>query len=126
VSQDVNNFKTCWPRDPETGIVYDRGHLLGNQLGGPGDDRRNLVPLYSTANRQYMRNIENQIADYIQETGVAVFYTATPEYDGSNPVPDEVILNAWAILPTGGAMPLDVNTPQGEKFLLNYPVVNKQ
>ncbi|WP_374121204.1 DNA/RNA non-specific endonuclease [Streptomyces sp. RS2] len=41
----------------------NRGHLLGDQLGGSGTDRRNLVALHGVPNRKpYMAKVESEVA----------------------------------------------------------------
>jgi DNA/RNA non-specific endonuclease len=70
-----------------------RGHLLGNQLGGSGDDVRNLVTLQQRpANSPVMRDFETQVRRAV-ENGQVVEYSSTPIYNGSNPVPRGVTLN---------------------------------
>lgn len=71
-----------------------RGHLLGNQLGGSGDDARNLVTLQQNpANSPVMRDYETQVRNTV-ETGENVDYTVTPVYAGDNLVPKELALAA--------------------------------
>lgn len=94
----------------------DRGHLLGRQLGGAGNDLRNLVPLYPVPNQTVMRGIENQIAGLIQG-GATVFYTATPTYDGTSLIPSSVAVSAFQITPDG---PLPIALPNGG-IVLNTP-----
>lgn len=64
----------------------DRGHLLAGQLGGSGEDLRNLVPLFPQANRTVMKKNEGRIAARIQ-AGETMYYSVTPEYEGANLVP---------------------------------------
>ncbi|WP_433649917.1 DNRLRE domain-containing protein [Micromonospora zamorensis] len=90
--KDKPGFKESFPKGSKAG--FDRGHLLGRQLGGSGYDRRNLVPLYPRANRVTMKAFENQIAASI-EAGNTVYYTATPNYVGDNPVPTSITMEAW-------------------------------
>lgn len=44
---------------------YVQGHLLNEQLGGPGDDARNLVPFTSQANAIHKTKVENQIKNLV-------------------------------------------------------------
>lgn len=73
---------------------HARGHLLGNQLGGAGNDKRNLVPLFQNpANHPEMSSFERQVRKAV-EGGEVVEYTAVPIYRGSDPVPIGVTLTA--------------------------------
>lgn len=57
-----------------------RGHLYGNQLGGPGDDRRNLVTLTQHPfNSPQMSNFESGVARRVR-AGEAIEYTSKPLY----------------------------------------------
>ena len=72
-----------------------RGHLLGKQLGGSGDDPRNLVTLtHRGCNTPYMRDFENAVREAV-EGGQQVDYRVTPIYDGDNPVPVGVTMEAF-------------------------------
>ena len=71
-----------------------RGHLLGKQLGGSGDERKNLVTLtHRGCNTPYMRDFENAVRDAV-EGGQNVDYRVTPIYEGNNPVPVGVTMEA--------------------------------
>lgn len=73
---------------------HARGHLLGNQLGGSGDDPRNLVTLFQNpANHPAMSILEGQVRDAV-ESGQTVIYTATPIYQGDNLVPSGITISA--------------------------------
>jgi hypothetical protein len=69
-----------------------RGHLLARQLGGSGSDPRNLVTMEQTpANSPVMRDFENQVRAAVED-GQTVDYSATPIYDGDNPIPQGITL----------------------------------
>jgi hypothetical protein len=89
------------PNPPGWRSGMDRGHLLARSLGGSGSDLRNLVSLYKTPNQIIMRAIEDQISEMVQGQGATVFYSATPSYNGANPIPTQVEINAWQITPQG-------------------------
>ena len=101
-------FAESFPKGMRKGM--QRGHLLGTQLGGVGDDLRNLVPLYPKANSPTMRDYENYVAGVIA-AGNTVFYTSKPVYNGDNPIPTGVTLQAW--------------TSSGEQ-ILGVTVLNRQ
>jgi hypothetical protein len=57
-----------------------RGHLLGRQLGGSGENPANLVTLYQQrANTPVMRDYETMVADAVR-SGQTVHYEVTPLY----------------------------------------------
>lgn len=57
-----------------------RGHLLGRQLGGSGEEDGNLVALYQRrANSPVMRDYENAVADAV-ERGETIRYRVRPVY----------------------------------------------
>lgn len=88
----------CWPENTQ------RGHLVAKSLGGSGSDPWNLVPLYRRANSPEMSNVEFRIFTIVQDSGMTVYYTATPEYSiihPAEPKPDKVIINAWEAKPGG-------------------------
>lgn len=63
---------------------HSRGHLIGRQLGGTGDDSRNLTTLYQTpVNSPYMTKYENQIRKAMDD-GETIRYRVTPIYEGSD------------------------------------------
>jgi RHS repeat-associated protein len=92
----------------------NRGHLLANQLGGTGLDRRNLVALYGTPNRSQMRKVENKVSAMVQ-AGQTVYYQVSAHYTGRNGAPDYLSIT-WANLDTGdnSGGPITIwNTPTG-------------
>lgn len=71
-----------------------RGHLLGNQLGGHGGDRRNLVSLtQNPANHPKMSMAERKIRQAV-EGGQSVEYKITPTYKGTQLRPTGIKLKA--------------------------------
>ena len=89
---------------------HARGHLLGSQLGGSGDDSRNLVTLYQNpTNHPVMSGFERQVRKAVQN-GETVVYTSTPIYKNNNLLPSGITLSAQG---SGG-------------FNLNVTVINKK
>jgi hypothetical protein len=79
----------------QAGDSWQRGHLLGSQLGGNGHSTwANMVPLHLAANKSVMVMCENRIAEYILACGDCVTYSATPVYTGNNLHPDYILLEA--------------------------------
>ncbi|MFE7464218.1 DNA/RNA non-specific endonuclease, partial [Streptomyces sp. NPDC057499] len=74
------------PRGYRGGGTFHRGHLLARQLGGKGEDLRNLVPLFARVNTPEMKGYEDDLARRIR-TGEHMNYDVKPEYDGTSPIP---------------------------------------
>ncbi|ALS00370.1 DNA-entry nuclease [Enterococcus silesiacus] len=63
--------------------LHSRGHLIGRQLGGSGDDPRNLTTLYQTpVNTPYMTKYENQVRQAL-DNGETIRYRVIPVYEGT-------------------------------------------
>ena len=77
--------------------LYNRSHLIGFQLAGENDNKRNLITATRTCNAKGMLPFENMIADYIKETGNHVIYRVTPIYEGSNLVASGVQMEAMSV-----------------------------
>lgn len=89
-----------------------RGHLNARQLGGSGDDMRNLVTLtQSPANSPWMQNFERSVARRVRD-GEVVEYFATPLYGGRLP-PSAIALTAHGA--RGGTSALVVGNPVGRR-----------
>lgn len=88
-----SDFTTANPVTPPDS--WQRGHLLGSQLGGNGHSTwANMVPLHLNANKSLMVMCENRIVEYINACGDCVIYSATPVYSGNNLHPNYVLLEA--------------------------------
>ncbi|RMI89671.1 hypothetical protein BIU87_30280 [Streptomyces sp. ZS0098] len=107
-------LKAPWPvedwGDNPKGIKsgMHRGHLLARQLGGDGEDRRNLVPLYARVNTPEMRDIETEIAERIQGNET-ILYSVIPDYGSGGNVPTSLTLTAVG----------------NKGYRLNYPLINQ-
>ncbi|MFD3531264.1 DNRLRE domain-containing protein [Streptomyces sp. NPDC058664] len=116
VPRPMRNFPETVTPGFKPGQDMNRGHLLGNQLGGSGTEMRNLVSLYARPNQRVMAAYENQVADMVAK-GQTVYYEVTANYTGKNAVPDSLTIK-WLNLDTG-EMPRDPitiwNTPTGLK-----------
>ncbi|MBO0439325.1 DNA/RNA non-specific endonuclease [Candidatus Enterococcus ikei] len=73
---------------------HSRGHLIGRQLGGSGDDSRNLTTLYQTpVNTPFMTKYENQIRQALDK-GETIRYRVTPVYEGTELLCKQIDLEA--------------------------------
>lgn len=64
--------------------LYNRCHLIGYQLTGENANESNLITGTRSFNVEGMLPFENEVADYIHETGNHVMYKVTPIYDGDD------------------------------------------
>lgn len=62
--------------------LYNRCHLIGYQLTGENANERNLITGTRYLNVEGMLPFEDEVADYIQETGDRVLYRVTPDFKG--------------------------------------------
>ncbi len=62
------------------GKRYIAGHLLNNNLGGPGNDARNLTAIPATANTQQFESSEKEVKSLVNEEGLFVRYEVLVDY----------------------------------------------
>ena len=77
--------------------LYNRCHLIGFQLAGENANERNLITGTRYMNVVGMLPFENQVAEYVKETGNHVLYRVTPRYEGSNLVAEGVQMEARSV-----------------------------
>ncbi|WP_083904485.1 DNA/RNA non-specific endonuclease [Nocardiopsis kunsanensis] len=75
------------------GYAYNKGHLLGRQLGGSGSDARNLVNLHRRANFPVMERYERRVRDSVN-SGEDVIYSVRPVYGSDTNVPSFIHIQA--------------------------------
>lgn len=74
--------------------LYNRCHLIGYQLSGQNANERNLITGTRYMNVTGMEPLENEVAQYIKDTGNHVRYRVTPMFRGNNLVADGVLMEA--------------------------------
>jgi len=83
------------------GWIYNRCHLIGWQLTAEGDNELNLITgtryLNVGVGERGMLLFENQVADYIKETGNHVLYRVTPIYEGNNLVCSGLLMEGYSV-----------------------------
>lgn len=77
--------------------LYNRCHLIGFQLAGENANEKNLITGTRYLNVDGMLPYENQVAEYVKDTGHHVLYRVTPVYKGDNLVADGVVLEAASV-----------------------------
>lgn len=89
----VQNFY----EDVEGGALYNRCHLIGFQLSGENANEENLITGTRYMNVEGMLPFEDEVADYIRQTGNHVLYRVTPIYEGDNLVASGVQMEAQSV-----------------------------
>ena len=90
------------------GYIYNRCHLLGWQLTGEDANKKNLITGTKYINIEGMLPFENEIADYVKETGNHVMYRVTPIFVGNNLVASGVQLEAYSVEDSGAEICFNV------------------
>ena len=74
---------------------HNRGHLIGNHLGGPGDEKDNLVTLTAGTNHPFMYEYEDAVRRCVlANPGTSFTYTVECIYDGYQETPGFAIPGA--------------------------------
>lgn len=77
--------------------LYNRCHLIGYQLTGENANEKNLITGTRYMNVEGMLPFENEVAEYIEETGHSVLFRVTPVYEGNNLVASGVQMEAQSV-----------------------------
>ena len=77
--------------------LYNRCHLIGYQLTGENANKKNLMTGTRYLNVTGMLPFENQIADYMKETGNHVLLKVTPDFRNDELVARGLIMEAYSI-----------------------------
>lgn len=85
----------------ENEYVYNRCHLIGFQLAGENDNEKNLITGTRYMNIEGMLPYENEVADYVEDSGNHVMYRVTPIYNGLDYVARGVLIEAYSVEDNG-------------------------
>ena len=88
--------------------LYNRCHLIGFQLTGENANVKNLITGTRYMNVQGMLPFENQIDDYVEETGNHVLYRVTPIFVGDELVSRGVHMEAFSLEDGGEGVCFDI------------------
>ena len=92
---------TGWHSDKYNNVdgnyLYNRCHLIGYQLTAENANERNLITGTRYLNVQGMLPFEDEVADYIKETGNHVLYEVTPVFVDTELVARGVHMQARSI-----------------------------
>ena len=91
--------------------LYNRSHLIGWALVAENANECNLVTGTRYMNADVMRPYEEQVADYIYDTGNHVFYRATPEFLGDELVCRGIEVEAYSLEDDGAGIDFRVWCP---------------
>lgn len=81
--------------------LYNRCHLIGYQLTGENANEENLITGTRYLNVTGMLPFENQVADYVEDTGNHVYYQVTPIFSDSELVARGVQMEALSVEDAG-------------------------
>lgn len=88
--------------------LYNRCHLIGFQLTGENANECNLITGTRYLNTEGMLPYENEVADYVDETGNHVLYRVTPDFRGEELVARGVRIEAQSVEDDGAGVRFDV------------------
>lgn len=81
--------------------LYNRCHLIGYQLSGENANEKNLITGTRYFNTIGMLPFENEVADYVKETGNHVMYRVVPSFIDDNLVATGVSMEAYSVEDNG-------------------------
>lgn len=88
--------------------LYNRCHLIGFQLAGENANEKNLITGTRYLNVDGMLPFEDEIADYVNNTGNHVLYRVTPVFDGDNLIASGVQMEAESVEDSGEGVKFNV------------------
>ena len=88
--------------------LFNRCHLIAYQLSGENSNTENLITGTRYLNVEGMLPYENQVADYVHDTGNHVLYRVTPLFDGDNLVASGVEIEAASVEDQGKSLSFHV------------------
>ncbi len=101
--------------------LYNRCHLIGFQLAGENANKENLITGTRYLNVTGMLPFENEVADYVKDTGNHVLYRVTPIFQGDNLVADGVQMEAKSVEDDGEGVQFNVFCYNVQpKITINY------
>ena len=101
-------YDTIKDSDNTAGYLYNRCHLIGYQLTGQNANPKNLITGTRYLNVTGMLPFENQIADYVHETGNHVEYHVTPVFAGDDLLARGVLMEAESVEDKGKGIKFNV------------------
>lgn len=104
--EDISSVKpTGWRNKPYDFIdgtyLYNRCHMIGFQLTGENANEKNLVTGTRFLNTIGMLPFENQIANYVIQSGNHVMYRVTPIFEDRNLLCSGIVMEAYSVEDNG-------------------------
>lgn len=84
--------------------LYNRCHLIGYQLTAENANEQNLITGTRYLNIEGMLPFENQVANYVQQTGNHVLYRVTPAFEGDNLLASGVLMEGYSVEDNGAGI----------------------
>lgn len=84
--------------------LYNRCHLIGYQLAGENANVKNLITGTRYLNVEGMLPFENEVSDYVKDTGNHVLYRVTPIFECNNLVASGVQIEAESVEDDGAGV----------------------
>lgn len=88
--------------------LYNRCHLIGYQLSGENANEKNLITGTRYMNVEGMLPFENQVAEYVKESGNHVLYRVTPVFENGNLLAKGVQMEAFSVEDKGRGVSFNV------------------
>jgi len=88
--------------------LYNRCHLIGYQLAGENANVKNLITGTRYLNVEGMLPFENEVSDYVKDTGNHVLYRVTPIFECNNLVASGVQIEAESVEDDGAGVKFNV------------------
>ena len=88
--------------------LYNRCHLIGYQLSGENANEKNLITCTRQMNTEGMLDFENEIAEYVENTGNHVLYRVTPVFEGDNLLASGAQMEAYSVEDNGEGVSFNV------------------
>lgn len=88
--------------------IYNRCHLIGFQLAGENANERNLITGTNYMNHEGMLPYENEVADYVWDTGNHVLYRVTPIFVGDELMARGVHMEAESVEDGGAGVSFNI------------------
>ncbi len=114
--QEISEVRpTGWKQNKYPGLIdtdppflYNRCHMIGFQLTGENANEKNLITGTRYMNVQGMLPYENEVAEYVQDTGRHVMYRVTPIFREKNLLCDGVKIEAYSVEDKGRGISFNV------------------
>lgn len=88
--------------------LYNRCHLIAWMLAGENANRENLITGTRYMNTEGMLPFEDEVHDYVEETGNHVLYTVTPVFKDEELVARGVQMEAYSVEDSGKSVSFNV------------------